>query len=233
MAAAEDAFQLRLKKAISLMPDFDSDKLYRPGDYVVAIVPYNQKGKRPKLLPKFRGLYIVLKTEGNNGSSVTCRNVADDTIEIIHAQDLLLIDLRAIDSADEVITLAAGLKAVPEYIVGDIHDHRYSSTHKKPTAIIDSELSSLEFRCFYKGLPENDAWWWNNFNDIKHLVVLKEYIQRVKNLIPQTLANGTSFEKATISQLLSFCRHYKIDVHANSTKQAIINAIRSQAESHS
>lgn len=39
MAAAEDAFQLRLQKAISLMPDFDPDKLYRPRDYVVATVP--------------------------------------------------------------------------------------------------------------------------------------------------------------------------------------------------
>lgn len=232
-----DAWDDYKKKILDLLAHqdshgFDPDTLYRPGDYVVAVVPYNQKGKRPKLLPKFRGLYIVLKIEGNNGSSVTCRNVADDTIEIIHAQDLMPIDLRAIENADEIITLAAGLKAVPEYIVGEIHDHRYSSTHQRPVAIIDSELSSLEFRCFYKGLPENEAWWWNNFNDIKHLTVLKEYVKRIQKIIPQTLANGTIFDKATVSQLLSYCRHYNIDIPANATKQIIINAIRSRAESN-
>jgi hypothetical protein len=75
-----------------------TDAGFTVGEYVVAVVPPNQKGKRPKLLPKVRGLFIVLKTEGNNGSSVTCRNVHDETIEIIHAQDLLPIDLKAFQS---------------------------------------------------------------------------------------------------------------------------------------
>ncbi len=232
MAAAEDIFQQRLQKALSLMPDFDPDNLYRAGDYVVASLPSGEKGKRPKLLPKFRGLFIVLKTDGNNGSSVTCRNVADDTIEVIHAQDLMPIDLRAIENADEIITLAAGLLAVPEWLVSEIHDHRYTATLRKPTAIIESELSSLSFRCFYKGLPEAEAWWWNEYKDIKHLTLLQSYIRSVQNLIPSTLANGIPFDRATIAQLLSFCRHYNIVVPQNAAKQIIIARIRSRAESH-
>jgi hypothetical protein len=232
MAAAEDIFQHRLQKARSLMPDFDPDTLYRAGEYVVASLPNGEKGKRPKLLPKFRGLFIVLKTEGNNGSSVTCRNVADDTVEVIHAQDLMPIDLRAIENADEIITLAAGLLAVPEWLVSEIHDHRYTATQQKPTTILESELSSLSFRCFYKGLPEAEAWWWNEYKDIKHLTILQSYIQSVRNLIPSTLANGTSFDRATIAQLLTFCRHYNIVIPQNATKQIIIHSIRSRAESN-
>jgi hypothetical protein len=159
MSAAEDFFQERLKKALDHMPDFDSDMVYRPGEYVVAIVPPNQKGKRPKLLPKVRGLYIVLKTDGNNSSSVTCRNVHDDTIEIIHAQDLMPIDLKAIDTADEILTLAAGLKAIPEYVVVRISDHRFTATSLRPISLKNVDLESLSFLCHYSGLPEEESTW--------------------------------------------------------------------------
>jgi hypothetical protein len=230
MAAAEDVFQQRLQKAIELMPDFDSDALYRAGDYVVAKLPNGEKGKRPKLLPKFRGLFLVLKTEGNNGSSVTCRNTADETIEVIHAQDLMPIDLRAVENADEIITLGAGLLAVPEWLVSEIHDHRYTATLQRPASILDSELTSLSFRCFYKGMPEAEAWWWNEYKDIKHLTLLQSYIKKVRNLIPSTLANGVSFDKATVAQLQSFCRYHNIVVPQNATKRIIIDAIKAQAE---
>ena len=231
MAAAEDVFQQRFQKAIELMPDFDSDALYRAGDYVVAKLPDGEKGKRPKLLPKFRGLFLVLKTEGNNSSSVTCRNTADESIEVIHAQDLMPIDLRAIENADEIVTLGAGLLAVPEWLVSEIHDHRYTATLQRPASIIDSELTSLSFRCFYKGMPEAEAWWWNEYKDIKHLTLLQSYIRKVRNLIPSTLANGVSFDRATIAQLQSFCRYHNIVVSQGATKRTIIDAIRAQAES--
>ncbi len=226
MSAAEDFFQARLKKALQTMPDFDADMVYRPGDYVVAILPPNKKGKRPKLLPKVRGLYIVLKTEGNNSSSVTCRNVHDDTIEIIHAQDLLPIDLRAIDNADEIMTLAAGLKAIPEYIVVEISDHRYTSTMMRPNSLQSVELESLSFLCHYSGLPAEESTWWNQYKDVKHLAVLKTYLEKVDKIIPATLANGNAFEDSTVGQLKSFAKHYNIPVLNGDSKQVIIAKIQ-------
>jgi len=232
MSAAEECFQNRLRKALNAMPDFDADKVYRPGEYVVAIVPANQAGKRPKLLPKVRGLYIVLKTEGNNGSSVTCRNVHDDTIEIIHAQDLKPIDLSAIESADEILTLASGLKATPEYIVVRISDHRFTATSMRPPSLRDVDLNSLSFLCHYSGLPEEESTWWNQYKDVKHLALIAKYLEEADSIIPETIANGTAFDDSTVAQLKSFARHYDIAISDRDTKSVIIIKIqRARAES--
>lgn len=233
MSAAEDFFQERLKKALDHMPDFDSDMVYRPGEYVVAIVPPNQKGKRPKLLPKVRGLYIVLKTDGNNSSSVTCRNVHDDTIEIIHAQDLLPIDLKAIDTADEILTLAAGLKAIPEYVVVRISDHRFTATSMRPNSLRNVDLESLSFLCHYSGLPEEESTWWCQYKDVKHLALMRPYLDLADSIIPETIANGNSFEDSTIAQLKSFARFYHIPILDRDSKAIIIGKIQSaRAESN-
>jgi hypothetical protein len=215
------------------MPDFDSDMVYRPGEYVVAVVPPNQKGKRPKLLPKVRGLYIVLKTDGNNSSSVTCRNVHDDTIEIIHAQDLLPIDLKAIDTADEILTLAAGLKAIPEYVVVRISDHRFTSTSMRPNSVRNVDVESLSFLCHYSGLPEEESTWWCQYKDVKHLSLMRPYLDIADSIIPETIANGNSFEDCTIAQLKSFAHHYHIPILDRDSKAIIICKIQSaRAESY-
>jgi hypothetical protein len=185
-------------------------------------------------MAKVRGLYLVLKTEGNNGSSVYCRNVHDDTVEIIHAQDLFPIDLRAIESADEIMTLAAGLKSVPEYIVTEISDHRYTATMVRPSSLQSVDLESLSFLCLYSGLPAEESSWWNQYKDVKHLTLLKKYLDEVNHLIPQTLANGKSFEDATVSQLRSFAKHYNISILHSDLKQNIILKIqiaRTEAQS--
>lgn len=232
IAAAEDFFQERLKKALQNMPDFDADMIYRPGEYVVAIVPPNQKGKRPKLLPKVRGLFIVLKTEGNNGSSVTCRNVHDDTIEIIHAQDLLPIDLKAIETADEILTLASGLTAIPEYIVVRISDHRFTATSMRPPSLRNIDLESLSFLCHYSGLPEEESTWWNQYKDVKHLALMRTYLEQADSIVPETIANGDAFEDSTVAQLKSFARHYNIPILDRDNKSTIINKIhRARADS--
>ena len=199
---------------------------------MVAVVPPNQKGKRPKLLPKVRGLFIVLKTEGNNGSSVTCRSVHDDTIEIIHAQDLLPIDLKAIETADEILTLASGLRAIPEYIVIRISDHRFTSTSMRPSSLRSIDLESLSFLCHYSGLPEEESTWWNQYKDVKHLVLLRNYLDQADSIIPETIANGSTFEHSTVTQLKSFARHYNIPILDRDNKATIIIKIqRARAES--
>ena len=71
MAAADDLQQKRLATALSKMPDYNPDKVYTQAEYVVTVLP--SESRKHKLAPQYRGLYLVVKTSGNNNSTVHCR----------------------------------------------------------------------------------------------------------------------------------------------------------------
>ena len=227
MAAAEDYQQERIKIALEAMPEFTRDMIYQVGDYVVAILPTNVHQKH-KLQPKFRGIFLVVGTSGENNSTVQCRCPVTDTITDIHAQDLRPIDLKTLASSEEITAWAAKLLNEPEFVVTSIEDHRYIATRKKPTKFPTSEsgIRSLEFRCHYMGMPDEQSTWWNHYKDISHLPLLTKYIEEASLSVPTLLANGKSFESATIAQLKTFADEYHIRILPGSNKQSMIESIR-------
>ena len=116
MAAADDLQQKRLATALSKMPDYNPDKVYTQAEYVVTVLP--SESRKHKLAPQYRGLYLVVKTSGNNNSTVHCRCPVTDTIHSIQAQDLRLLDLRVLASTEEVTLWAAKLCNTPPVAFG-------------------------------------------------------------------------------------------------------------------
>jgi hypothetical protein len=225
--ATADAYQIqRLEQCLNAMPDFDGDHVYQPGEYVVSVLPTGMR--RPKLNPQFRGLYLVYRTSGNNESTVHCKSVMDETITEIHARDLRPIDLSVLASIDEIRGLAAKLLSVPEWVVSEIQDHRISITSEKPDVITDATLPTLEFLCFYKDMPASESYWWNRYNDLSHLPLLKKYLDTVRNLIPQTGADGRSLHLHSIPSLKVFCRSYGISIGDATLKHEILRLIDEQ-----
>ncbi len=90
MAAADDLQQKRLATALSKIPDYNPDKVYKQGEYVVAILP--SESRKHKLAPQYRGLCLVVKTSGSNNSTVHCRCPVTDTNYSNHPQDQRLLD---------------------------------------------------------------------------------------------------------------------------------------------
>jgi hypothetical protein len=220
-AAAEDYHQQRIKTALSKMPAYNPDKIYRQGEYVVAVLP--AESRKPKLQLQYRGIYLVTKTTGNNGSTVHCRCPIQDTIVTIQAQDLRLLDLRILASSEEVTAWAAKLLSVPEYVVTKISNHRFSTT-QLTTDFSDSDLPGMEFLCHYKLEAPQDQYW-NAYDTIKDLKLLDSYISNVRNRVPLRALNGRDFEDCTVVSLRHFCRTYDIDLRDINTKPDIIAAI--------
>jgi hypothetical protein len=225
MAADHDFQNIRIQKALDLMPQVDPSMLYRTGDYVIAKLPPGDR--RPKLSPKFRGLFLVLKTEGNNGSSVHVRNVVNDQVEVIHAQDLLSIDLSVLSSSDDILAVASGLVAVPEYLVCKVTDHRFTSTQHRDPVILASHLPALSFLCHYNGLPDSESLWWNEYKDVSHLALVQNYIARSRRLIPDVAADGRSLDDHNVPSLLAFMRLHNIPF-VSRKKVDLLNAIQTE-----
>jgi hypothetical protein len=226
MAAAEDYQQERIRIAMDAMPSFSQDMIYQIGDYVVAILPYNVH-KKSKLQVKYRGIYLVVGTSGENNSTVQCKCPVTDIVCDIHAEQLRPIDLKALASSEEVTALAAKLLNEPEFVVTSIDNHRLIATRKKPALFpsSDSMLNTMEFHCRYLGMPEDQNTWWNHYKDIKHLPLLVQYIDTARNRVPAVLANGKDLESATVPQLMTFAREYNISI-ATGSKKNIIETIR-------
>jgi hypothetical protein len=95
------------------------------------------------------------------------------------------------------------------------------------------DLESLSFLCHYSGLPEEESTWWCQYKDIKHLALMRPYLDLADSIIPETIANGNSFEDSTIAQLKSFARHYNIPILEKDSKTNLIIKIqRARAESN-
>ena len=222
-AAAEDYHQQRIRIALSKMPGYNPDRIYRQGDYVVAILPADSR--KPKLQLQYRGIYLVTKTTGNNGSTVHCRCPITDEIVTIQAQDLRLLDLRTLATSEEVTAWAAKLLSVPEYVVTKISNHRFSAT-RLTSAFSDNDLPAMEFLCHYKLEPPQDQCW-NSYDTIKDLKILDSYISNVRNRIPLRALNDREFEDCTVVSLRHFCKTFVIDIQDLQRKPDIIAAIRS------
>jgi len=222
-AAAEDYHQNRIRIALSKMPDYNSERTYLQGDYVVAVLP--AATRKPKLQPQYRGIYFVTKTTGNNGSTVHCRCPVSDEIVTIQAQDLRLLDLRVLATSEEVTAWAAKLLSVPEYVVTKISNHRFSAT-RLTSAFSDNDLPAMEFLCHYKLEPPQDQYW-NSYDTIKDLKILDSYISNVRNRIPLRALNDREFEDCTVVSLRHFCKTFAIDIQDLQRKPDIIAAIRS------
>ena len=229
MAAADEYQIQRLEQCLSAMPSFDGDHVYQTGDYVVAVLPNGMR--RPKINPQFRGLFLVCRTSGNNESTVHCKSVLDDSITEIHARDLRPINLTVLADVDEVRGLAAKLLSVPEWVVSDIHDHRISITGDRPDVITDVMLPTLEFLCFYKDMPATESYWWNRYNDLSHLPLLAKYLETVRNLIPNTGADGRALHLHSVPSLKVFCRSYSIFIEGLSLKSELLAAIATERAS--
>ena len=144
MAAAEDYQQERIRKVLDAMPAISQNMIYQAGDYVVAILPQNMH-KKCKLQVKYRGIYLVIGTSGENQSTVSCRCPVTDTIYEIHAEQLRPINLETLASTEEITALAAKLLNEPEFVVTSIDNHRLIATGKKPSTFptSDSILSTI------------------------------------------------------------------------------------------
>ena len=222
--ATADAYQIqRLEQCLNAMPDFDGDRVYQPGEYVVSVLPTGMR--RPKLNPQFRGLYLVYRTSGNNESSVHCKSVLDDSITEIHARDLRPIDLSVLASIDEIRGLSAKLLSVPEWVISEIRDHRVAISGERPDVITNPMLPTLEFLCFYKDMPESESFWWNRYNDLSHLPLLKIYLNSIQNTVPLVGADGRPLHVHTVPSLKLFCRSYNIPIEDVSLKTDILRAI--------
>jgi hypothetical protein len=63
---------------------------------------------------------------------------------------------------------------------------------------------------------------------------MRSYLDIVDSIIPETIANGSSFEDSTVAQLKSFARYYNISILDRDSKSNIIVKIqRARAESNS
>jgi hypothetical protein len=222
--ATADAYQIqRLEQCLHAMPDFDGDHVYQPGEYVVAVLPTGMR--RPKLNPQFRGIYLVYRTSGNNESTVHCKSVLDNCITEIHARDLRPIDLSVLASIDEIRGLSAKLLSVPEWVISEIRDHRVAINGERPDVITNPMLPTLEFLCFYKDMPESESFWWNRYNDVCHLPLLRTYLDSIQKTVPLVGADGRPFHLHTVPSLKLFCRSYNIPIGDASLKADILRAI--------
>lgn len=228
--AEADAYQIqRLEQCLGAMPDFNGDRIYQPGEYVVAVLPGGMR--RPKLNPQFRGLYLVLRTSGNNESTVHCKSVIDDSVTEIIARDLRPIDLSVLASVDEIRGLSAKLLSIPEWVISDIQDYRISVTGERPEVVTDVMLPTLEFLCFYKDMPSSESYWWNRYVDVSHLPMLQKYLETVRNLIPRNGADGRLLHLHSLASLKVFCRSYGISIDGLSLKSELLTAIDSERTS--
>ena len=75
-------------------------------------------------------------------------------------------------------------------------------------------------------MPEEQSTWWNHYKDIRHLPLLTKYIEEASLRVPKLLANGKSFESATIAQLKTFADEYQIRILPGSNKESMIESIR-------
>ncbi len=223
MATADEYQIQRLEQCLAAMPDFDGSRIYQPGEYVVAVLPSGMR--RPKLNPQFRGIYFVLRTSGNNESTVHCKSVLDDTVTEIIARDLRPIDLSVLASVDEIRGLSAKLLSIPEWVISEIQDHRIAITGERPEVITDANLSTLEFLCFYKDMPASESYWWNRYVDVSHLPMLHKYLETVRKLIPRLGSDGRALHLHTVGSLKVFCRSYGVSIDGLSTKADILLAI--------
>ena len=222
IAAAEEYHQERIRKSLQQMPAYDRDKVYRQGEYVVAVLPENSR--KHKLQLQYRGIYLVVKTSGNNDSTVHCRCPVTDEVVTIQAQDLRLLDLRVLASSEEKTAWAAKLLSVPEYVVVTISDHRFAATKTKGD-FSDRDLPAMEFLCHYKMNPPQDQCW-NDYELLKDLKLLDSYINTVRNRIPLRALNGKEFEDCTVVSLKHFCKTYGIGIDDVHIKNDIIARIR-------
>jgi hypothetical protein len=76
------------------------------------------------------------------------------------------------------------------------------------------------------GMPDEKSTWWNHYKDIRHLPLLTKYIEEASLSVPTLLANGKSFESATIAQLKTFADEYRIRILPGSNKQSMIESNR-------
>jgi hypothetical protein len=222
LAAAEEYHQERIRKALQKMPAYDRNKVYRQGEYVVAILPEN--GRKHKLQLQYRGIYLVVRTSGNNDSTVHCRCPVTDEVVTIQAEDLRLLDLRVLASSEEITAWAAKLLSVPEYVVLNISDHRFAATKTKGD-FSDRDLPAMEFLCHYKMNPPHDQCW-NEYELIKDLKLLDSYINMVRNRIPIRALNGKEFDDCTVVSLKHFCKTYDIRIDDVHNKSDIIARIQ-------
>ena len=229
MAKADEYQIQRLEQCLGAMPNFDGDRIYQPGEYVVAVLPVGMR--RPKLNPQFRGLYLVLRTSGNNESTVHCKSVLDDSVTEIIARDLRPIDLSVLASVDEIRGLSAKLLSIPEWVISDIQDHRISVTRERPEVITDVMLPTLEFLCFYKDMPASESYWWNRYVDVSHLPLIQKYLETVRKLIPSTGADGRLLHFHSLASLKVFCRSYSISIEGLSLKSELLIAIDTERDS--
>jgi hypothetical protein len=222
MAAAEEFHQERIRKALQKMPAYNREKVYRQGEYVVAVLPENSR--KPKLQPQYRGIYLVTKTSGNNDSTVHCRCPVSDEVVTIQAQDLRLLDLRTLASSEEAAGWSAKLLNVPEYVVVDISNHRFTAT-RVTSDFSDTDLPGMEFLCHYKMQPPHDQHW-NEYEAVKNLKLLDLYINKIRNRIPLLALNGKEFEDCNVVSLKHFCKTYSIDISNVNIKAEIVAKIR-------
>ena len=224
VAAAEEYHQERIRKALQKMPAYNREKVYKQGEYVVAILPENSR--KHKLHIQYRGIYLVVKTSGNNDSTVHCRCPVTDEVVTIQAQDLRLLDLRILASSEEITAWAAKLLNVPEYVVTDISSHRFAAS-KVTTDFSDNDLPGMEFLCHYKMQPPHDKHW-NEYELVKDLQLLDAYIGKIRHKIPLKALNGREFEDCQVVSLKHFCKTFSIDISNVHLKAEIIACIRTE-----
>jgi hypothetical protein len=135
------------------------------------------------------------------------------------------IDLSVLASIDEIRGLGAKLLSVPEWVVSEIHDHRIAITGERPDVITDPMLSSLEFLCFYRDMPDTESYWWNRFSDVSHLPLLKRYLESVRQLIPTVGADGRALHLHSVPSLKLFCRSFNIPIENLTLKAELLAAI--------
>jgi len=223
-AAAEEYHQERIRKALQKMPAYNREKVYKQGEYVVAILLENCR--KHKLHIQYRGIYLVVKTSGNNDSTVHCRCPVTDEVVTIQAQDLRLLDLRILASSEEITAWAAKLLNVPEYVVTDISSHRFAAS-KVTTDFSDNDLPGMEFLCHYKMQPPHDKHW-NEYELVKDLQLLDAYIGKIRHKIPLKALNGREFEDCQVVSLKHFCKTFSIDISNVHLKAEIIACIRTE-----
>ena len=74
-------------------------------------------------------------------------------------------------------------------------------------------------------MPASESYWWNRYNDLSHLPLLTKYLETVRNLIPQTGADGRILHLHSVPSLKVFCRSYGISIGDASLKHEILRLI--------
>jgi hypothetical protein len=119
-----------------------------------------------------------------------------------------------------------------QFVVVRISDHIFTSTSMRPDYLRNADLESLSFLCHHS--DKRESAWWCQYQDVKHLALMRPYLEQADSIIPETIANGNSFEDSTKAQLKSFARHHNIRFLDSDSKSNIIFKIqRARAESKS